>query len=114
SSSYDGQYMGMPCGVIVRFDPANFTFHHLGDTALFSDLKLIGEIYRPDVCAVPVGDRFTMGPELGKRAAEFVRPKAAIPVHYATWPLLTSDISAFQPEGVQVRAMKPGEVWNYG
>lgn len=113
SSSADGQYMGQPCGVVVCFEGEDFVFHHCGDTALFSDMKLIGEIYRPDVSAIPVGDRFTMGPSLGRRAAEFIRPKAAIPVHYATWPLLTSDISAFKPEGVEVKAMKPGERWRY-
>lgn len=113
SSSADGKYMGQPCGVIVRFERENFTFHHCGDTALFSDMKLIGEIYRPDVSAIPVGDRFTMGPELGKRAAELIRPKVAIPVHYGTWPLLTSDISAFTPDGVKAKAMKPGERWEY-
>jgi L-ascorbate metabolism protein UlaG (beta-lactamase superfamily) len=113
SSSNDGVYTGTPCGVVVRFEAQDFTFYHLGDTGLFSDLRLLGEIYRPDVCAVPVGDRFTMGPELGARAAEFVGAKAAIPVHWGTWPLLTSDVSAFRPEGVKVRMMEPGERWAY-
>lgn len=113
SSSFEGEYLGPPCGAIVRFDQANLTFHHLGDTALFSDLKLLGEIYKPDICAIPVGDRFTMGPELGTMAGEFVKPRYAIPVHYGTWPLLTSDISAFKPTGVEVKALKPGEVWEY-
>lgn len=113
SSSHEGTYTGQPCGIIVRFEQQNFTFHHCGDTALFSDMKLIGEIYRPDVSAIPVGDRFTMGPELGRRAAEFIKPKVAIPVHYATWPLLTSDISTFTPQGVEVKALKPGERWDW-
>lgn len=107
SSSYEGQYMGMPCGVVVNMDGK--TIYHCGDTALFGDMALIGEIYRPDVACIPVGDRFTMGPELGKRAAELIKPKVAIPIHYATWPLLTSDLSAFTPAGVEVRALKPGE-----
>lgn len=117
SSSYEGRYTGQPTGVVVRFDQsgadAPFTFHHLGDTALFSDLKLIGEIYRPDVCAIPCGDRFTMGPALAKRAAEFVRPRFAIPVHHSTWPLLTSDLRAFTPDGVTVKQLAPGETWDY-
>lgn len=112
SSSYDGQYMGQPCGIIVHFEAGDFTFHHCGDTALFSDMKLIGEIYQPDVSAIPVGDRFTMGPELGTRAAELIQPAAVIPVHYATWPLLASDISAFAPKNIPVHALKPGESWN--
>lgn len=112
SSSYEGRYMGMPCGLVIHL--GGVTFYHLGDTGLFSDLKLIGELYRPDVAAVPVGDRFTMGPELGAKAAEWVGAKAAIPIHYGTWPLLTSDIGAFRPEGVEVKALEPGESWSYG
>lgn len=111
SSSFQGRYMGMPCGVIVRFEAENFTFHHLGDTALFSDLKLIGELYKPDVAAIPVGDRFTMGPEQGKVAAELIKPRIAIPIHWGTFPILAQDISAFKPQGVEVKEMRPGEKW---
>lgn len=111
SSSYNGRYMGMPTGVVVHL--GGVTVYHCGDTTLFSDMRLIGEIYRPDIALIPVGDRFTMGPELGKRAAEFIRPKVAVPIHYATWPLLTSDISGFKPEGVAVRVLEPGETWSY-
>lgn len=112
SSSFKGRYMGMPCGVVVNI--GGVTLYHMGDTALFGDMKLLGEIYKPDVAFVPVGDRFTMGPELGKRAAELVRPKIAVPVHYKTWPLLAQDITAFRPEGVQVRALEPGETMTVG
>lgn len=111
SSSFEGRYMGQPCGLVIRI--GEVTFYHCGDTALFSDMRLIGDIYRPDVAMIPVGDRFTMGPELGARAAELIRPKVAIPIHYKTWPLLASDISAFQPQDVQVKAMEPGEKWQY-
>ncbi len=112
SSSLDDQYMGQPCGVVVNI--GGTTIYHCGDTALFSDMKLIGEIYKPEVAMIPVGDRFTMGPELGAKAAEFIKPAVAIQIHYATWPLLTSDISAFKPAGVEVKAMKPGESWTCG
>ena len=112
SSSYKGRYMGFPCGVVVNI--GGVTLYHCGDTSLFSDMKLLGEIYKPDIAMIPVGDRFTMGPELGKMAAEFIKPKVAIPIHYKTWPLLTSDISAFTPTGVEVKAMQPGETWRYG
>jgi L-ascorbate metabolism protein UlaG (beta-lactamase superfamily) len=111
SSSYEGRYMGMPCGVIVNL--GGVTVYHCGDTALFSDMRLIGETYRPDIACIPVGDRFTMGPALGAKAAEFIRPKFAVPIHYKTWPLLAQDISAFKPAGVQVKVMEPGETWGY-
>ncbi|MFW6215472.1 MAG: metal-dependent hydrolase [Alkalispirochaetaceae bacterium] len=107
SSSYEGAYMGMPCGLVVEMGGKRF--YHLGDTGLFSDLKLYGEIYRPDVAAVPIGDRFTMGGELGARAAEFVGAPVAIPIHYKTFPPLAQDASRFKPEGVEVRELAPGE-----
>ncbi|MFQ5704698.1 MAG: metal-dependent hydrolase [Gemmatimonadales bacterium] len=112
SSSYEGRYMGMPCGVIVHLGGA--TVYHCGDTALFGDMKLIGEIYEPDIALIPIGDRFTMGPELASRAAEWIHPKVAIPMHYKTWPLLVPDASGFVPKGVEVKLMEPGESWQYG
>jgi len=111
SSSYEGRYMGMPCGVVVKL--GGVTVYHLGDTGLFSDLRLIGELYRPDIALVPVGDRFTMGPELGTKAAEWIKPKVAVPMHYATWPLLRPDASGFAPQGVEVKIMQPGDIWEY-
>lgn len=108
SSSHGGRYMGQPMGVIVHVGSA--TIYHCGDTGLFGDMKLIGEIYKPDVALIPVGDRFTMGPELATMAAEFIKPKVAIPIHYGTFSgFLVDDISAFRPKGVEVKALKPGE-----
>jgi L-ascorbate metabolism protein UlaG (beta-lactamase superfamily) len=101
--------MGMPCGVIVRI--GDKTVYHCGDTALFSDMKLIGEIYRPDVAMIPIGDRYTMGPALAGKAAEFIRPGVAIPMHYGTWPPIAVDPARFAPSGVAVRIMKPGATW---
>jgi len=112
SASFNGVAMGVAAGIVVHI--GGVTVYHLGDTALFSDLKLMSDLYRPDVALIPVGDRFTMGPEHGKIAAEWIRPKVAIPIHYGTWPLLTSDISAFRPDGVEVKALKPGESMTFG
>lgn len=111
SSSYEGKYMGMPCGVVVHFADEGYTFYHAGDTALFSDMKLIGELYKPNVAAICAGDRFTMGPAHAAMAAEMIKPKVAIPIHYGTWPLLTDDMSAFKPAGIEVKILEPGEDW---
>ncbi|MBI4539466.1 MAG: metal-dependent hydrolase [Gemmatimonadetes bacterium] len=111
SSSYNGRYMGMPTGVVAHL--GGVTVYHCGDTTLFSDMKLIGEIYSPDVALIPIGDRFTMGPELATRAAEFIKPKVAVPIHYRTWPLLVQDASGFKPKGVEVKVLEPGETWAY-
>ncbi len=107
SSSYEGRYLGMPCGVIVRIGEK--TIYHLGDTGLFGDLKLIGQLYRPDVSLVPVGDRFTMGPEHGTLAAEMIGAPVTVPMHYGTFPILTSDISAFRPTDIEVKPLQPGQ-----
>jgi L-ascorbate metabolism protein UlaG (beta-lactamase superfamily) len=111
SSSYNGRYMGMALGVVVHM--AGRTVYHCGDTGLFSDMQLIGEIYKPDVAFIPVGDRFTMGPELATRAAEMIKPHIAVPIHYGTFPLLISDPSGFKPKGVDVLVMKPGQELTY-
>ncbi|HEX9728539.1 MAG TPA: metal-dependent hydrolase [Gemmatimonadales bacterium] len=113
SSSYEGRYMGMPCGLVIRMGGA--TLYHCGDTGLFSDMKLLGEIYQPDVACIPIGDRFTMGPEMAARAAELIGAKAVIPIHYNTWPPIAQDPADFRPGGgIQVNALKPGERWTVG
>jgi L-ascorbate metabolism protein UlaG (beta-lactamase superfamily) len=107
SSSYKTQYMGQPCGLVVSI--GGKVIYHAGDTALFSDMQLIGELYEPDVSVLPVGDRFTMGPEMAAAAAEMIGAPYTIPVHYKTFPLLLSDISAFEPENIEVKVLEPGE-----
>lgn len=109
SSSYEGRYMGMPCGLVVNI--GGVTIYHCGDTALFSDMKLIGELYKPDVACIPIGDRFTMGPEQATRAAEMIGAKVAIPIHYNTWPPIEQDPSSFCPRGVEVKVLSAGETW---
>jgi L-ascorbate metabolism protein UlaG (beta-lactamase superfamily) len=110
SSSHQGRYMGMPCGLVVHM--GGVVFYHLGDTGLFGDLQLYGELYKPDVAAVPVGDRFTMDAKLGTRAAQMVGPQYAIPVHYRTFPLLAQDITGFDPQGIEVKELAPGDSWS--
>lgn len=110
SSSYQGRYMGVACGLVVHM--GGKTIYHLGDTGLFSDMRLIGEIYKPDVACVPIGDLFTMGPELGSKAAELVGAPHAIPMHYKTFPPLVQDASRFRPEGVEVSEIAPGATWS--
>jgi len=112
SSSYEGRYMGQPCGAVVKI--GGVTIYHCGDTALFGDMSLIGELHRPDVACIPIGDRFTMGPADAVRAAELIRPKAAIPIHYNTFPAIRQDPAAFRPPDVAVHVMNPGDEWRYG
>lgn len=101
--------MGMPCGLVITI--GGVVFYHAGDTGLFSDMQLIGEIYTPRIVALPIGDRYTMGPELASRAAEMIGAETAIPIHYRTFPPLVQSAKAFTPAGVTVREMQPGEKW---
>lgn len=111
SSSYQGRYLGVACGAVVHL--GGVTVYHCGDTGLFGDMALLGEIYRPDIALIPIGDRFTMGPELASRAAELIQPKIAVPIHYQTFPLLVQDAGTFTPKGVEVRVLRPGESLRY-
>jgi L-ascorbate metabolism protein UlaG (beta-lactamase superfamily) len=111
SSSYNGRYLGMPCGAIVHL--GGVTVYHLGDTTIFGDMKLLGEFYKPDIALVPVGDRFTMGPELATMSAELIKPKVAVPMHYGTFPIIRQDATGFTPKGMEVKELKPGETWRY-
>ena len=109
SSSLEGRYMGMPCGVILNIN--GVTIYHCGDTGLFSDMKLIGEIYKPDIACIPIGDRFTMGPKLATHAAELVGASVAIPIHYNTWPPIAQNPADFAPKNIEVKALNPGDHW---
>ena len=103
----ESQYMGVACGLVVGM--GGKTVYHAGDTDLFSDMKLIGETYRPDLAILPIGDRFTMGPDLAARAAEMVAAPLAVPCHYNTLPLIVQDPANFRPRGVEVKILQPEE-----
>ena len=83
--------------------------YHAGDTALFLDMELIGQMYQPDIAMLPIGDRFTMGPEMAAAAAELIGAPKAIPMHYNTWPPIEVDVSRFAPEDIEVLVMEPGD-----
>lgn len=102
-------YTGMPAGVL--FTAEGKTVYHLGDTALFSDMELIGKRHPADIAFVPIGDNFTMGPEDAAYAVGLIKPKIAVPVHYDTFPPIKQDPEQFRKmaEGTDVRILKAGE-----
>ncbi|WP_034550819.1 metal-dependent hydrolase [Carnobacterium funditum] len=113
-SSYeiDGKLttLGLAAGIIFHSDGK--TIYHAGDTALFSDMKLIGQ-YRPlDVVFLPIGDNFTMGPEDAAIAADYLKAKKVVPIHYNTFPLIEQDPIAFcnSLPGEQGKFLKVGEI----
>ena len=107
SSSFKGRYMGMPCGLIIEF--GELVIYHAGDTSLFMDMELIGQMYQPDIAMLPIGDRFTMGPEMAAAAAELIGAPIAIPMHYNTWPPIEVDVKRFTPENIEVTIMQPAD-----
>ncbi len=94
SSSHGGQYMGMPAGVILNF--GEHVVYHAGDTCVFSDMKLIAELYKPTVACLPMGGHFTMDIYEAVKAVEFIQPELVIPIHYGTWPPLAEDPHEFK------------------
>ncbi|ADV65528.1 metal-dependent hydrolase [Desulfurococcus mucosus] len=107
---------GSPTGVIVH--GRDLTVYHAGDTGLFSEMALIGELYRPDVAMLPIGGHFTMGIREAVKAVELIKPKIAIPMHYNTFPLIQADPEEFKrlveaKTGVKVVVLKPGGTLTY-
>ena len=114
SSSYftDGAlvYMGEPAGYVIKLEDG-MSIYYAGDTCLFYDMKLIGELYKPEIAFLPIGDRFTMDPVQAAKACEFLGVKMAVPMHWGTFPLLTGTPEQLKAlvKGVQVLELKPGE-----
>ncbi len=90
----DGRYAGNPVGVIVSIEGKNI--YHTGDTGLFQDMKLIGELNKIDYMLLPIGDNYTMGIDDAVIAVEFVNPTVAIPLHFNTFPVIENDPSEFK------------------
>ena len=106
-------YGGEPGGYVVKL-PGGPTIYHAGDTCVFGDMKLIRELYKPDLACLPIGDIFTMGPREAACAIRLLGVKHVIPMHYATFPILTGTPEALRAQaksvrGLQVHALKPGE-----
>lgn len=107
-------YGGLASGYMVKL-PGGYTFYHAGDTALFSDMQLLGEIYRPELAFLPIGDLFTMDPDQAARACRFLGVRRVIPIHWGTFPALTGTPQklrkCLESGGIncEVVELKPGE-----
>lgn len=105
-------YGGEPGGFVVELENG-FTFYHAGDTNVFADMALIRDLYAPDLALLPIGGHFTMAPKEAAYALELLKPKAVIPMHYGTFPVLTGTPQALKAlvagKGVEVLEMEPGQ-----
>ncbi|MBV9106426.1 MAG: metal-dependent hydrolase [Verrucomicrobia bacterium] len=108
-------YLGEPAGIVLETEGR--TIYHAGDTALFSDMRLIGDETPIDLALLPIGDRFTMGPKQAKKAVEFLRPKHVVPIHHGTFPALTGDPHEFvklaKGTGAEIHVLQPGESMSF-
>ena len=102
-------YTGPATGMLVTI--GGKTVYHPGDTGLFYDMKLIGELNQIDLAFLPIGDNFTMGIDDAVKAVEFLRPKKVVPIHYKTWDIINSEPEEFKKKvkGSEVVILKPGD-----
>ena len=120
SSSYgeeDGTivYTGEPAGLIITLENG-YRIYFAGDTTVFGDMALIGELYKPDLAMLPIGDFFTMGPMEAAKAVELLGVKHVVPMHYGTFPLLVGTPQGLRDElakrgltDVVVEELQPGD-----
>ncbi len=104
---------GEACGFILEFENGTRVYH-AGDTAVHSDMKLIGEIYQPRIAALPIGDLFTMSPVEASVAARMIGARTVVPIHHSTFPALTGTPAALRERlrdrsDIEVLELKPGE-----
>jgi L-ascorbate metabolism protein UlaG (beta-lactamase superfamily) len=115
SSGNNGEYLGNPAGIVLII--GGKTIYHCGDTGLFLDMQLIGELDKIDIMLLPIGDNFTMGIDDAVKAVEFVRPELAIPMHYNTFPVIKANPHEFVEKcgkkDLHARVMEYGETLSF-
>ena len=106
---------GEPCGFVIELENG-FKIWHLGDTGVFGDMRLLGEMVKPDLLLIPIGGgQFVMNPaDAAMATRELIKPKMAVPMHYGTTPALSGTpeeyIKALGNSPVKVVVMKPGDM----
>jgi L-ascorbate metabolism protein UlaG (beta-lactamase superfamily) len=110
SAAPDGTYTGEATGIVVALEDGA-SVYFAGDTCVFGDMRLIGELYAPDVAVLPIGDHYTMGPKEAAKALELLGVERCVPCHWGTFPLLTGrpEQLAELVAGVDVARVQPGE-----
>jgi L-ascorbate metabolism protein UlaG (beta-lactamase superfamily) len=109
---------GEPCGFVIEFENG-FKLWHMGDTGLFGDMRMWGEMAKPDLLLIPIGGgQFVMNPSDAAFATrELIKPKVALPMHYGTTPALSGTpeeyIKALGNTSTKVMAIKPGDVLEF-
>jgi L-ascorbate metabolism protein UlaG (beta-lactamase superfamily) len=106
-------YVGVAAGFVLTVADGP-VIYHAGDTAVFGDMKLIGDLYRPEVAMLPIGGHYTMGPKEAALATELLGAKTILPIHFGTVPQLKGspeELAALVAAGVQIVRWAPGDVY---
>lgn len=104
-------YVGVAAGYVMTIADGP-VIYHAGDTAVFGDMKLIRELYKPEIVMLPIGGHFTMGPKEAALATRLLEPKVILPLHFGTFPPLTgtpAELAALVKDSAEVVSWKPGE-----
>jgi L-ascorbate metabolism protein UlaG (beta-lactamase superfamily) len=110
SSSEDGEYLGEPCGIVIRLEDG-VPIYFAGDTCVFGDMQLIAHLYEPQLAVLPIGDHFTMGPQEAAIALDMLGQPRCVPCHWGTFPLLTgtpAGLAALADKAI-VEELEPGD-----
>lgn len=104
-------YVGVAAGFVLSLGDGP-VLYHAGDTAVFSDMKLIADLYHPSVAMLPIGGHFTMGPKEAAFAAKLLAPKVILPLHFGTFSPLKGtpeELAALVDSSIHVARVSPGE-----
>jgi len=104
-------YVGVATGFVLTIADGP-VLYHAGDTCVFGDMKLIAQLYHPELVMLPIGGFYTMGPKEAALAVEFLQPKKVLPIHFGTFPPLTGtpkELAPLIPSGIEVVHCSPGE-----
>jgi L-ascorbate metabolism protein UlaG (beta-lactamase superfamily) len=106
---------GFPVGYVIKGRESSI--YHTGDTGLFGDMKIIGELYKPKISLLPIGGYYTMGIDEALVAIDLIKPETVIPMHYNTFPVIKADVEKFKEltagKGVKCIVLKPGGSYTF-
>ncbi len=100
---------GNPAGFVFKIDDT--TIYYAGDTAVFGDMEIIGELYEPEIAMLPIGDFYTMGVKEANYAINLINPETVIPMHYDTFEAVEADPTKLNNEKAKIKIIEPGKTW---
>lgn len=107
-------YVGVAAGFVLEVD-GGAVLYHAGDTCVFGDMRLIRDLYKPEVAMLPIGGYYTMGPKEAAHACRLLAPRVVLPIHWGTFPPLKGTpeaLGALVEPGVKVLRWSPGEEYS--